>query len=334
MVKFKNILIARTDRIGDVVLTTPVIKALRKAYPMARISMIVTPVTKELVEGNPYLDEVLIDDRRNIHKGFFGGLRLLWEVRCKDFDCIFIFHTKKRNMLASFLLGIPVRIGYKSDKFGFLLTHPLKDVRHLGHKHEAQYCLDVLKKVGIEDSQADFFIPTNKEAEEWANQWLASNHISSGEVIAIHAGSSDAAKCWASDKFAELINSLNVRYQFKLVLIGSPDTYVRSQEIIQLCKVKPLDLTGKTTLTQTISLLRRCRLLVSNDSGPVHIGAAIGIDVLSLFMRNDPGLNPERWKPLSEKSNYLFSPQGLKVEEVLDAIEQIFSKSHQKFFNW
>jgi heptosyltransferase-2 len=334
MIKFKNILIVRTDRIGDVVLTTPVIKALRKAYPMAQISMMVTPSTKELVQGNPYLNEVIVDDRAGTNRGLFGFLKLASDLRSNQYDCVFVFHTKRRYNLACFLAGIPVRIGYQNNKFGFLLNRPIKDVRHLGEKHETQYCLDVLKKIGIKSQQTDFFIPTNKDAEQWAGQWLGSKHISSGEVIAIHAGASDPAKCWAPEKFAQLIDSLSERYHFKIVLIGAPDTVKRSGEIIHLCKNKPFDLTGQTSLAQTTSLLRRCRLLISNDSGPVHLASAVGIYVVSLFMRNDPGINPERWKPYSDKGICLYSSVGLKPEDVLDAVEKIFSKHHQKFFPW
>ncbi|MBF0490791.1 MAG: glycosyltransferase family 9 protein, partial [Candidatus Omnitrophica bacterium] len=281
MPRFHNILIVRTDRIGDVILTTPAIKAIRKAYPMAHISILVTPATKDLVEGSPYLNEVLVDDRLGSHKGVLGILHLARDIRRRNFDAVFIFHTKRRYNLACFLAGIPTRIGYKNNKFGMLLTHPVKDVRPLGEKHEAQYCLDILQKVGIQSSDLDFYIPINKEADVWATQWLSSNGVNEGEIIAIHAGSSDPAKCWSTENFAQLINSLEHRYHFKMVLIGSPDTRERSGQILHLSRSKPLDLTGQTSLAQTTSLLRRCRVLISNDSGPVHIGSAVGIYVVS-----------------------------------------------------
>ncbi len=334
MNKFDKILIIRTDRIGDVVLTTPAIKALRHAYPVARISILVAPATKDLVQGNPYLNEVLVDERNGRHQGFMGFLRLVCDIRRRKFNAVFIFHTKRRYNLVCFLAGIPVRIGYKNEKYGFLLTHPVKDVRPKGEKHEAQYCLDVLKEVGIKAADLDFLIPTDKEAEIWANQWLVSNGFHGGELIAIHTGSSDPAKCWPARDFAKLIDFLQERYYLKTVLIGSAQGTEHCGEIMRLTTRKPLDLTGKTSLAQTVSLLRRCRLLISNDSGPVHIASAIDIHVISLFMRNQPGINPQRWRPLSDKGIYLFSPQGIEVQEVLDNVEKIFRKSHQEFFHW
>ena len=160
---FNNILIVRTDRIGDVVLTTPAIKALRETYPVSRISVLVSPATFDLVNGNPYLDEILVDDRCGRHKGLLGFNRLVSEIRLKQFDLAVIFHTKRRYNLACWLARIPYRLGYKNNKFGFLLSHPIKDVRPLGKKHEAEYCLDVLKAIDIENNDLDVFVPWQKE---------------------------------------------------------------------------------------------------------------------------------------------------------------------------
>jgi len=168
---FQNILIVRTDRIGDVVLTTPSIKALRQAYPAARISILVTPATQDLVNGNPYVDEVLVDDRQGQHKGFLGFLRLTREICLKKFDLAIIFHTKRRYNMACYMARIPCRLGYKNNKFGFLLTHPLKDIRPQGIEHEAQYCLGVLKAISVEANELDVFVPMQKESEIWVTQW-------------------------------------------------------------------------------------------------------------------------------------------------------------------
>jgi len=334
MKNLNNILVIRTDRIGDVVLTTPVIKTLRKAYPMARISVLVSPSTKDLVQGNPYLDEIILDDREGAHRGFLGFLRLICDIRRGRFDVAFVYHTKRRYNLASFLAGIPHRVGYKNKKFGFLLNHPIKDIRSLGEKHEAQFSMDVLKEVGIEASDFDFFIPTNKDAEHWANHWLVSEDLKGEDFIAIHASSSNPQVCWPAQRFAKLIDSLQKHYSFKIVLIGSPQTTELYGDILRLTSQKPLNLGGQTSLAQTASLLRRCRLLISNDSGPVHLAAALGVPVIAIFVRNQPGVNPERWRPFSDKGIYLYSPKVVEVQEVLDNVERIFRKDHQEFFHW
>jgi heptosyltransferase II len=334
---FQNILIVRTDRIGDVVLTTPAIKAMRQSYPGSRISVLVTPATYDLVNGNPYVDEILVDDRQGRHKGLLGFLRLAREIRSKRFDLAVIFHTKRRYNLACYAARIPCRLGYKNEKFGFLLSFPLKDIRPLGEKHEAEYCMDVLKAIGVESDDLDIFVPAQKEAEGWVLDWMQENNLKPNEFMVIHPGASDPAKCWPAANFALLMDRLKERYDLKIVLIGSPQTMPLVVEILQKTR-KPsgtLNLTGKTSLAQTVSLLRRARLLISNDSGPVHVAAGVGSSVISLFLRDLPGINAERWKPLGPKGFILKcaslpgQPGFISVDDVLELAEKILQKNGQ-----
>ena len=315
------------------VLTTPAIKAIRQAYPAARISILVTPATYDLVNGNPYVDEILVDDRDGRHKGLFGFLRLYREIRSKQFDLAIIFHTKRRYNLICFAAGIFCRLGYKNNKFGFLLTNPLKDTRPQGKKHEAEYCLDVLKAIGVENDELDVFLPLQKKAEEWMLDWMQDNNLKSNEFITIHPGASDPAKCWPAANFALLMDRLAERYPFKIILIGSAQTMPLAAQILQQTHQSGfLNLTGKTSMAQMVSLLRRSRLLISNDSGPVHVAAGVGTNVISLFLRNQQGINAGRWKPLGPKSHLLnneLNPGSISVDQVLELVEQIFEKDNQ-----
>jgi len=329
---FQNILIVRTDRIGDVVLTTPTIKAISQTYPGARITLLVAPSTFDLVNGNPYLDEIIVDDRLGPHKGLFGFLRLCREIRLRNFDLAIIFHTKRRYNLAMYTAGIPCRLGYKNNKFGSLLTHPLKDTRHLGTKHEAEYCMDVLKIIGIEKTDLNVFVPLQKDAEDWMLHWMQENNLKPNELIAIHPDASDSSKCWSTANFAQLMDRLAEQHASKIVLIGSAKTMPLAGEILrQTCIPSQfLNLTGKTSLAQMISLLRHSRLLISNDSGPVHVAAGVGTSVISLFLRNLPGINAERWQPLGPKSFILCNtPTPFSVDHVLELTDQIFKKDNQ-----
>ena len=329
---FQNILVIRTDRIGDVVLTTPAIKAIRQSLPGSRISVLVTPATFDLVNGNPYVDEILLDERQGRHKGLFGFFRLVREIHLKRFDLVIIFHTKKRYNLACYAARIPWRLGYKNEKFGFLLSLPLKDTRPSGEKHEAEYCMDALKAIGIENTDLDLFVPTQKEAEAWAVNWMQENNLSSNGFIAVHPGSSDPAKCWPAADFALLIDRLIELYGLKIILIGSAQTAALAALIQQKTRrsSEVLNLTGKTSVAQMASLLRRARLLISNDSGPVHVAAGVGIGVISLFMRDQPGINKERWKPLGPKSFVLVNvPAPISVENVLEITGKIIQANSQ-----
>ncbi len=347
-----NILIVRTDRIGDVVLTTPVFKALRHAYPHARITVMVSPATKDLVEGNPYINDVVVDDRVGRHKGWIGALHLARDIRRRSFDAVFIFHTKRRYNLACYLAGVPIRAGYKNDKWGWLLTHPVKDMRSLGQKHEVRYCLDVLQTVNIDHVTPEIFIPSQKVTEAWANAWFNAEGLVAGEVIAIHPGASDPTKIWPAQCFADLINSLQQRYNFKIILIGGKETAVIAATIKGAVKGKVYDLSGQISVGQMTGVLRRCRMLVSNDSGPVHVASGVGIHVISLFLRDQPGINPGRWAPFGPKGYILANKphetvkldakarmqtgklDSITTQEVLDVIERILSGEHQSVFYW
>ena len=350
--KSANILIVRTDRIGDVVLTTPVFKALRQAYPHARITVMVSPTTKDLVDGNPYVNDVMTDDRQGRHKSFTGMLHLARDIRQRGFDVVLIFHTKRRYNLACYLAGVPARVGYQNDKWGWLLTHPHKDTRSLGQKHEVRYCLDVLKTVGIEGVMPELLVPGQKNAEVWANQWFEQEGLTAGEMIAIHPGASDITKIWPAQCFVELINALQQRYAFKIVIIGGKETSVIADGIMRSVKGKVYDLTAKSSVGQMVSILRRCRMLISNDSGPVHVASAVGIHVISLFLRDQPGINPQRWAPFGPRGYTLSSKlhemvkldarsrmqtgklDSITTQEVLDVVERILSGEHQSVFYW
>ncbi len=290
---YKNILIVRTDRIGDVVLTTPSIRALRKAFPTARISVLVSPVVVDLLRKNAYVDKVVVDDRKGCHKGFVGFLKLVLFLRKQKFDLAIIFHTKRRTNLMCFWAGILKRLGYKNEKFGFLLNHPVFDERHKGEKHEAQYCLDLLKNLGVKSDGLQLDLPLSGESVEWADQFIGqmwTNHVQ--KIIVLHPGASDPAKCWPVKHFAELIDSLVKLYGAKIILVGGSEVREVSEKIITQSNSEIVNLTGKTTVAQLAVLLAKCDLFVSNDSGPVHIAAALGINVVSIFTRNQPGINP------------------------------------------
>ncbi len=314
MKQYKNILIVRTDRIGDLVLTTPVILALRQAYPDSNISIMVNPQAKPIVEGNPYLDEVIVFDRKKTHKGFWPLLKFIGHLRKKDFDLVLVLHTKKITNLICFLAGIPQRVGYKNEKFGFFLNQGIKDTRAQGRQHEVQYCLDVLRHLGIPVGNPQMYIPLSAESKPWMENFMMENCITeSTPLIAVHPDASCISKRWPAQNFAELINMINRHYSTKIVLIGNSGTRKIISQIIPLLEKSVIDLSAETTLHQLIRLLRQCQVLISNDSGPVHLAGALGIPVIAIFGRNQLGLSPTRWKPLSERSIVLHKEVGCTV---------------------
>ncbi len=314
MLKFKNILVVRTDRMGDVILTTPSIAALKENFPQARVSMLIAPSTYEIIEGNPHLDEIIVDDRQGVHRGFWGFCRLVKELRQRKFDLAIVYHTKKRTNLTCFAAGIPERIGYHNNKFGFLLTMKIPDQRPQGLKHEVQYCLDLLRAIGIERESKKLFMEVKKEWNHWAQQFLLQHGVNPGErLIAIHPGASCISKRWMPERFAQVADYLIVQYRSKVVLIGSAENKMIVAKILGSLKGEVVDATAQTSVGQLAALLKRCQLLVSNDSGPVHLAVAVGVPVISIFGRNQKGLSPIRWGPLGPNDRILHKEVGCPV---------------------
>lgn len=338
--EIRRILVVRTDRVGDVVLTTPAMKALRDHFPGVHIAGLVSPVTAPLLRGNPCIDEVIVDDRKREHKGLRGFFRLLRRLRRGRFDLAVVFHTKRRTNALCFLAGIKHRLGYRNNKYGFLLNHPVNDDRAQGTRHEIQYCLELLRPLGVEGGSLQTFVPLEPEAVEWVHQ-LFFRETLLAPVAAVHTGASDPSKQWPAECFAEVIRHLAEKRRCRIVMIGTADQETLVSRIREWVDVPVLDLTGRTSIAQLAALLKHCALLVSNDSGPVHLAHAVQTPVVSIFTRNQPGINPERWGPLGARSRWvapppgrLFFPEGrisaeeerkrVDPQQVIDAVDALF----------
>ncbi len=307
---YRRILIARTDRIGDVLLSTPVIKALREKFPQAFISMMVAPYAKEIVEGNPNLDEVIIYDKDGKHKSWWRTVKFASRLKKKKFDLAIILHPTNRVHLLAFLAAIPERLGY-DRKLGFLLTRRQKHLKQEGSKHEADYNLDLLSSLGVTGNAHDLFMPIKQESEQYVQELFNKEGISSTDkLLAINPGASCTSKIWPAQRFAQVAEKLTSIYNFKIIILSGPKEMQLADKISREIKGKIIDLAGKTSVSQLASVLKRCSLFISNDSGPVHIASAVGTPVISIFGRKQAGLSPKRWGPLGKHDKFLHKDVG------------------------
>ncbi len=308
MLTFKNILVVRADRMGDVVLTVPAIRALKKAFPAACVSVWLDPSTRPLLQGLPFIDEILCEDQGRGWPGYFAFIAML---RRRQFDLAVVFHTKRRTNAACALAGIPLRLGYKNNKNGWLLTRPVEDRRHLGEKHETEYCLDLLQSVGVHSTDLSLELARDPAADTWARDFVATE-LAGDPFLAIHPDASCDTRLWPASSYARLINSLRGR-GLKIVLVGRKEAGDCARDICQQVSYPVVDMTAKTSLAQLVSLFRLARAVISNDSGPVHVAAAAGAPIVSIFLRRQPGINPERWKPLGPNTRIVLPPPGQEV---------------------
>jgi heptosyltransferase-2 len=307
---FKRILIVRTDKIGDVLLSTPVIKALRDNYPDAYIAMMVSSYARDIVAGNPYLNEVIIYDKDSTHKGWLDSIEFANNLRGKRFDLALILHPTNRVHLLTFFAGIPRRIGY-DRKLGFLLTDWIKHTKQLGEKHELEYNLDLIRYLDIEPKDKSLFMPIRLDSEKWVKELLRENAIGEDDRLSvIHPGASCPSKIWPNERFAEIADALVERYGFKILVVAGLRDIAIAQAVIGHMHHPAINLGGRTSVSELASLLKKCSLFISNDSGPVHIASAVGTPVISIFGRNQKGLSPLRWGPLGLRDRVLHKEVG------------------------
>ncbi|MBI4040458.1 MAG: glycosyltransferase family 9 protein [Deltaproteobacteria bacterium] len=335
----KKILLIRTDRIGDVVLTTPCIEILRTHFPEAHLAMMVQPKTYEIVCDHPHLNEVLVYDKYGENRSWPSSLKFSQHLKQKHFDVAIVLNPSFRNHFLTYLARIPMRIGYHSRKKGsFFLTHTLKNLKGEGKKSEAFYNEDLLQFLEIPPRHSRklyFHVPI--AAQAFVDTLLIKNSIG-GPFAVLNVSASSPSKIWPAPSFASLAHWFLTKKKMPIILIGNPDTCNRVSQFLSL---PHLNLAETLNLKQLGALLQKTTVFISADTGPVHMAAALGTPTLVIFGRTLAGLGPERWAPLSEKTMTLQKNIGctpcladhcqinfdclkaMNVESVIHAIQQL-----------
>lgn len=340
----RRILVIRLDRLGDVVLSTPVLSALRGQFPHAFIAMMVRPACREVVEGHPALNEVIVYEKEGAHRSLRGTVRFARHLRRHEFDTALALHPSNRSHWIPWLAKIPIRIGY-DRKSAWLLTHRIPHRKQEGAKHEAVYTLELLELFGIPPAVPRPVVPVPPAAAERVDALLDASPIcASDRLVAIHPSASCISKRWLPERFAAVADRLDAEQGVRVVLVAGEGDAAHAGEVARAMRQPVLNLAGQLSVAELAALLRRCRCLLSNDSGPVHIAAAVGIPVVDLFGRNQAGLSPQRWGPLGDGHVILHKEVGcvtclahncdigflcltsLSVEEVYRAVVTVLAR--------
>ena len=309
----QRILVMRLDRIGDTLLSFPAIRAIRQRFPRASITFLTRPYANSVAARCPDVDEAMVYDygKRGQHR-FPGGYgRLLKEIKKRRFDVAFILHPTFRSHLFCFLADIPYRVGYRT-RGSLLLTHKIQDLRHEGYQHESDNALDVVRAFGIRSDSKEIKFAVYPEDEVTADRLLQEHGVTSNDpYVILHAGSSSRSKCWPQEYFIELGHLMKSQWGVKILLAGAPHEKSLNARIAE--GLGAVDLTGRTSLPCLAALMKKAHLFIANDSGPVHLAAAVGTKVISIFGRNQRGLSSKRWKPLGKETRFLQKDVGCVV---------------------
>lgn len=335
-----KILITRTDRIGDLVVSTPVFHLLRGRFPEAYLAACVFSEHRELIEENIFLNEVIPYEKSGSEKNILGQLAFAKKIRAKKFDCVIHLHATNRMHLMGWLAGIPVRIGY-DRRAQWALTQVFKYDKKEGMMHESEY-LAALIAEAFPPGPAHLSIPFPSVGITERNKLSAENlleHTGLGKKLlaVIHPSASDISKIWPAAKFADFLKTWPDASRFEWAAVGGREAAGLTAEIARLSGFAIADLCGKLSLGMLSALFSRTALVISNDSGPAHIAAAAGAPTVSIFGRWQPGLNAERWRPLGRKTAVVvpqvseIPPQqrrfsyieDISAEQVIHAVEGV-----------
>ncbi|KPK39194.1 MAG: hypothetical protein AMJ78_08875 [Omnitrophica WOR_2 bacterium SM23_29] len=324
MADAKNILLIRTDRIGELLLTTPAMRAMRGAFPKAKIAVIVNPFSADVVEGSPYVGSIIKFDVEGIKRNFIKRFIFFKAIKQSGFDLVVIFNPNKFFNILTFLAGIPVRVGY-DRKWGFLLSHKMKDRKYLCEKHEVEYDLDLVGLIGVDTDNKLPYFPLSDKAEEVTKGIFEDNSLAADDLlVAVHPAASNPDKMWPLDRFAQVSDKLIDEFGAKIIFIGGREEANITEAVKSKMKNNVLDLTGALSIKELGSILKRCKLLISNDSGPVHIAAAVGTPTIVLFGEDRPGGSSKRWGPYGKGHRIISKPKvaDITAEEAYGVVKE------------
>ena len=319
----RRVLFVRTDRLGETLLNLPAVATLRAALPQASLSLLVNPELQALLSRVQGVDRVLTDAPSAGRAWWVRAVTLGRTLRAERFDAAFVSNPRKDLHVAVWLAGIPCRVGY-DRKWGRLLTCRLPDRKALGDRPEVEYNLDLVRAVGLPTPVLQWQLPRFERERVDVDQLLAQQGIAPGQpLLAVHPWTSNPVKQWPAERFRVLMERAVQRLPVRVVIVGGREE--RDQAGAVLPPGVPIaDLVGRVTLLQLAALLQRARLLVSNDSGPVHLAAAVGTKTLVLFGTPTPSGGPQRWGPWGEGHVVIWKPsmEAITVDEVWRALEE------------
>jgi heptosyltransferase II len=280
-----KILIRATNWVGDAIMALPALRVVRSRFPDAEITILARPYVAAIYKNQQICDNMMfVDEKRDI----------ISEIREQKFDKALLLQNAFAAAYFVWRAAVPERIGYARDGRSLLLTKALQVPRSNEiPAHEQFYYLELLRRAGWLDvlpNETFISLDVPVENQQRAADFLLSSGAKPASFrIAIGAGASyGSAKCWPPDRFAELANQLQAQSGAEVILFGTANEAAVSSAIIAGMRHPPVDLTGKTAIEDLPALLSQCHLFIGNDSGAMHVAAAVGLPVVAVFGPTDP----------------------------------------------
>ena len=297
-----RILVIQTAFLGDVVLTLPLLAAIRARFPHAHLTILTTSRNAPILNGQPGVDTVMTYDKRGRQKGLRGMWTVVCAVRAQDFDLVISPHRSVRSALLAVCSGSLQRIGFAQwhTRWAYTATVP----RHVT-LHEVERNMQLLQALQPTGPLPPLRLSVHvaPEARRYArHDFVAAGVASDTVLVGLIPGAQWGTKRWPAERFAALVERLNARANTRCVLFGSPQDRPIADAITTACRGLVLDFIGKTPLQTLPAYLERCTVVVSNDTGPMHIAAALGKPIVALYGPTTTAMG--------------FTPYGVPWEEI------------------
>lgn len=289
----ERILLIKPSSLGDIVTALPVLSALRRSFPRARISWLIRPAFAPLIEGHPHLDEIILFDRKLHAKAWHSPraagdlLSLISKLRQSRFDAVLDLQGLFRTGLLAWLSGCPRRFGPRWREMAHLFYTTSIPPR-LEWVHVVDYYLKLVEAMGVLDLSPQFLLPEKPAATTAARDLLAREGLDSEHYAVVIPGSAQVSKCWPPERFAALVDRLASEHGLAVAATGAKFESPMIEKIRRLAKHPPANLAGRTSLPELVEVLRRAKLVVSNDTGPGQIAAALGRPLVMMFSWSNP----------------------------------------------
>jgi len=276
-----RILVVTVNWLGDAVLTIPVFKAIKQKFPDCYLGVMAVGRVAEVFIGNPDIDEVIVFDEKSRQRSIWAKIKFIKYLKANRFDTVFFIQRSLTRVLVCYLAGIKSRIGFRRLKTAFILTQHVIPPLGLIHRQDYYFSLFEAADIKVSDSQFRFFIP--EEAQRWVDEMINSVFVGNIPLIGINVAANWDLKRWPLEKFASLGDRLIKELNCQVVFIGAAKEKPLVRKVIENMEQPAEDFCGRTTLKELGALMKKMTLLISNDSGPAHLAAALGLSTLVLF---------------------------------------------------
>jgi len=309
-----NILILKPSALGDIVLALPALSALRKGLPNAKISWLVRTEFAELLENHPYLDEIIPFDRKYLGrawcnpKAFAALLTLIRRLRSKHFEAVFDLQGLLRTASLGWLSGCPNRFGMAGAREFAHVFYNHKISQDPACIHLVDYYLKIVRAAGPATTDVEFALPENPAAAEFVKSLLQKHNVAIDNYVVLIPGSARPNKCWPAERFAALADKITSIQSCSVIAVGSPAERDLAEKINALAKPPVVNLAGRTSIPQLTAVLKSAKLVVGNDTGPIHIAAALDVPVVVIFGPT----NPARVAPYHKKNSVVAIDPGCR----------------------